>query len=110
MFLHQTRTLRWLMAGVVCLALSACSPDERPDKTQMAPVDYFRQTQAHTITPDGEILLSTVQEVGPNLLQYETSGGGTYQVRYSSQGEGFRYYDVRRVDQGATIVSTPVAE
>ena len=110
MFLHQTRTWGWLIAGMVCLALSACSPDERPDKTQMAPVDYFRTTQANTITPDGEILLSTVQEVGPNLLQYETSGGGTYQVRYSSQGEGFRYFDVRRLEPAATVVSTPAGE
>lgn len=107
MFPHQTRTWGWLLAVAVCLALVGCSPDERPDKMQMAPVDYFRATQANTITPDGPILMSTVQEVGPNLLQYETAEGGVYQVRYSSQGEGYHYFDVRRMDRETTVVSSP---
>lgn len=109
MFLHQPRTWGWLLAAAVCLGLVGCSPDERPDKTQMAPVEYFRATQANTITPDGPILMSTVQEVGPNLLQYETAEGGVYQVRYSSQGEGYRYFDVRRVERETIVVSSPAS-
>jgi len=108
--LHQTRTWGWLLAAVMCLAVVGCLPDGRPDKTQMAPVDYFRATQANTITPDGPILMSTVQEVAPNVLQYETAEGGVYQVRYSNQGEGFRYFDVRRVDRGTTVVAAPAGE
>ncbi len=82
----------WAMIG-----LAGCH-DQRPDKSQLAPVEYFRQTQAHTETPDGRILTSTVREVAPYLLEYQTDSGQTYQVRYSSQGEGFRYYDSRRIE------------
>lgn len=110
MFSHPTRAWLYSMVAAASLALASCSTDERPDRSQMTAVQYFQQTQANTMTPDGQILTSTAQEVGPNVIQYQTTGGGTYQARYASQGKSFRFFDVRRVEDAGEIVSTPVAD
>lgn len=110
MYLHPSRTWLWSMVAVVGLMLTACSTDERPDAKQMTAVEYFKQSQANTITPNGQVLASTAEEVGPNVIQYQTSDGSTYQVHYSNQGKDFRYYDARRIDPVAEIVSAPSGE
>jgi hypothetical protein len=95
------------VAGLLCttavlgalLGLSAgCggARDERP-KAQN-PVQYFRQTQANTSTPNGRILLDTVHLSGPNLLRYQTEDGSWFELRYQEDPSGgYRYFNARHV-------------
>ncbi len=95
------------LLALVLFAVGGCQ-EQRPDKAQLAPVEYFQKTQANTETPGGHILTSTVREVAPYVLEYQTDGGQTYQVRYTDHGKGFRYYDSRRVEnQAAEVAGQP---
>ncbi len=93
----------WAMVLVLAVMLCAgcggspANPQvERPSTAD--PVEYFRQTQANTITPNGRTLMDTVRQTGPNLLCYQTEDGCWFEIRYHEVPTGgFRYYDARQI-------------
>lgn len=81
----------------LCVGCGAANPQVERSSTE-DPVDYFRQTQANTITPNGRILLDTVRQSGPNVLCYQTEDGCWFETRYHEVPTGgFRYSNARQI-------------
>lgn len=74
------------LAGARCHRV-APSP---PPRAAQGKVEYFKQTQAATMTPHGAIDMSSVRET-PEGVEYRTSDGQTWRVVMERAGDGYRY-------------------
>jgi hypothetical protein len=52
-------------------------------------VEYFKQTQAATMTPHGVIDMSSIKET-PDGVEYRTSDGSTWRVALERTADGYR--------------------
>ena len=94
----MSRTLR-LLLGVLIAAMLAtaigCGEGSNSGRSRAAdtrtPGQYFRDRQASTMTPNGKILMNSVEE-RPGEIEYKTEDGKRWRVTYSKRADGTYQY------------------
>lgn len=90
---HRQIRLLVLMAVIVVSHCACSSSDEGPGKQldRRTPVEYFKQQQMNTITPNGKIMLDTVEELD-GRINYKTEDGKQWSVSYSKRADSTYQY------------------
>ena len=60
-------------------------------KKEKSMTDHFLESQGTTVTPHGRIIAESVRSVSGNKIQYETDGGGVFQITAEKQNGGYKY-------------------
>jgi hypothetical protein len=92
----KVRSTVYLLLMVFCIVAvnSGCDGSKSTTKTEdtRSKVEYFRDTQAATMTPHGKIKMETIQETSNGRIQYQTVDGKTWRVDMTKQADGtYRY-------------------
>jgi hypothetical protein len=87
--------VRLLLALLVVGACAGADCHHRPSRPTAAAarpgkVEYFKQSQAATMTPHGAIDMSSVTET-PDGVEYRTSDGNTWRVVMEPTPAGYRF-------------------
>jgi hypothetical protein len=83
--------LALLVVGVCAGARCHRSPSRPPPAAaHPSKVDYFKQSQAATMTPHGAIDMTSVTET-PDGVEYRTSDGSTWRVVMEPTANGYRF-------------------
>lgn len=84
-----------IMIFSTAAAVSGCgggSTSTTKQEDTRSRAEYFRDTQAATMTPHGKIKMETIQEATDGRIQYQTEDGKTWRVSMTKQADGtYRY-------------------
>ncbi len=87
------RTVRVALLLLILIAVAGAQCRRNPPSPPpvlRGKVEYFKQTQAATMTPHGAIDMDSVKET-PEGVEYRTSDGHTWRVVMEPAGRGYRY-------------------
>lgn len=83
-----------LFASIVgCESNTSTSGSSHPS----TPAEYFNEQKPGTMTPHGEFVAGSAEDVGPGRLQYETTDGSAFEASVSPNEDGG--YHVDRVEK-----------
>jgi hypothetical protein len=73
------------------LGSGGCKDKKPEEDAALSPAEYFKKHQGSTVTPNGKILMDSVQAAGEKI-QYKTDDGKTWRVGYSKRADGTYEY------------------
>lgn len=76
-----------LMIALCAATISGCGGDDGQAAPPATPASTFDQTHGgRTVTPHGEVVSGSAQDMEDGSVQYQTSDGNTWQVKPRPDG------------------------
>ena len=92
------RTIAAVALSVVLAIVSAAGCGQSSD-AEATPAEHFERVHADsTYVPHGKVKSGSVQEVEQGKLQYKTSDGQKWSVKYKKNDDGYRYFDSEKAN------------